>query len=66
MQCGTVIKADLDRVAQASPGSKVRFRAVGIGEALQARSGGAFSTRKISPRSYGYDRRAPTMGSVER
>jgi biotin-dependent carboxylase-like uncharacterized protein len=34
---GTVIKADLDRVAQASPGSKVRFRAVGIEEALQAR-----------------------------
>lgn len=34
---GTVIKADLDRVAQASPGSKVRFRAVGIDEALHAR-----------------------------
>jgi biotin-dependent carboxylase-like uncharacterized protein len=34
---GTVIKADLDRIAQASPGSKVRFHAVGVGEALQAR-----------------------------
>jgi biotin-dependent carboxylase-like uncharacterized protein len=34
---GTVIKADLDRIAQASAGSKVRFRAVGIEEALQAR-----------------------------
>jgi allophanate hydrolase subunit 2 len=34
---GTVIKVDLDRVAQVSPGSKVRFRAVGIDEALQAR-----------------------------
>lgn len=34
---GTVIKADLDRVAQASSGSKIRFRAVGIEEALQAR-----------------------------
>lgn len=34
---GTVIRADLDRVAQASPGSKIRFRAVGIEEALQAR-----------------------------
>jgi allophanate hydrolase subunit 2 len=34
---GTVIKADLDRVAQASPGSKIRFQAVGIEEALQVR-----------------------------
>lgn len=34
---GTVIKADLDHVAQASPGSKVHFRAVSIEEALQAR-----------------------------
>jgi biotin-dependent carboxylase-like uncharacterized protein len=34
---GTVIKSDLDRVAQASPGSKVRFRAVSIEEALHAR-----------------------------
>ncbi|HXG20420.1 MAG TPA: biotin-dependent carboxyltransferase family protein [Methylomirabilota bacterium] len=34
---GTVIKADLDRVAQASPGGKIRFRAVSIEEALQAR-----------------------------
>ena len=34
---GTVVKADLDRVAQASPGSKIRFRTVGIEEALQAR-----------------------------
>lgn len=34
---GTVIKADLDHVAQTSPGSKVRFCAVGIDEALQAR-----------------------------
>jgi len=34
---GTVIKADLDRVAQVSPGSKIRFREVGIEEALQAR-----------------------------
>jgi allophanate hydrolase subunit 2 len=34
---GTVIKADLDRIAQASPGSKVRFHAVGVEEALQAR-----------------------------
>jgi biotin-dependent carboxylase-like uncharacterized protein len=34
---GTVIKADLDRVAQASPGSKIRFRSVDIEEALRAR-----------------------------
>lgn len=34
---GTVIKADLDRVAQASPGSKIHFRAVDIEQALQAR-----------------------------
>jgi biotin-dependent carboxylase-like uncharacterized protein len=34
---GTVIKADLDRVAQASPGSKIRFRPVGIEETLHAR-----------------------------
>lgn len=34
---GTVIKADLDRVAQASPGSKVHFRQVDIEEALHAR-----------------------------
>jgi len=34
---GTVIKADLDRVAQASPGSKIRFRSVGIEETLHAR-----------------------------
>lgn len=34
---GAVIKADLDRVTQLSPGSKVRFRSVGIEEALQAR-----------------------------
>ena len=34
---GTVIKVDLDRVAQASPGSHIRFRSVGIEEALQAR-----------------------------
>jgi len=34
---GTVIRADLDRVAQASPGSTLRFRAVGIEEALAAR-----------------------------
>ena len=34
---GTVIKADLDRIAQASPGSKIRFRSVEIEEALQAR-----------------------------
>jgi len=35
---GTAIKSDLDRVAQASPGSKVRFRAVNIEEALSARN----------------------------
>ena len=35
---GTVIKSDLDRIAQTSPGSKVRFRAVDIEEALRARS----------------------------
>lgn len=34
---GTVIKADLDHVAQASPGSKIRFRSVGIEETLHAR-----------------------------
>jgi biotin-dependent carboxylase-like uncharacterized protein len=34
---GTVIKVDLDRVAQLSPGSKVRFRSVSVEEALQAR-----------------------------
>jgi biotin-dependent carboxylase-like uncharacterized protein len=34
---GTVIKADLDRVTQLSPGSKIRFRSVGIEEALHAR-----------------------------
>ena len=34
---GTAIKADLDRVAQASPGTYIRFRSVGIEEALQAR-----------------------------
>ncbi len=34
---GTAIKADLDRVAQASPGTHIRFRSVGIEEALQAR-----------------------------
>jgi biotin-dependent carboxylase-like uncharacterized protein len=34
---GTVIKADLDRVAQASPGCKIRFRSVGIEETLHAR-----------------------------
>jgi biotin-dependent carboxylase-like uncharacterized protein len=34
---GTVIKADLDRVTQLSPGSKVRFRSIDIEEALQAR-----------------------------
>lgn len=35
---GTAIKSDLDRIAQASPGSKVRFRAVTIEEALSART----------------------------
>ena len=34
---GTVIKADLDGVAQASPGSTIRFRSVDIEEALRAR-----------------------------
>ena len=34
---GTVIKADLDRIAQTSPGSKIRFRSVDIEEALRAR-----------------------------
>jgi len=34
---GTVITADLDRVAQTSPGSQIRFRAVDIEEALRAR-----------------------------
>jgi allophanate hydrolase subunit 2 len=34
---GTAIKSDLDRIAQASPGSKVRFRTVDIDEALRAR-----------------------------
>jgi biotin-dependent carboxylase-like uncharacterized protein len=34
---GTAIKSDLDRIAQVSPGSKVRFRAVDIDEALRAR-----------------------------
>jgi len=35
---GTVIQCDLDLVAQAEPGSKVRFRAIDIDEALRARS----------------------------
>jgi len=35
---GTVIKSDLDRIAQASPGSKVRFRAIDIEEALRVRN----------------------------
>lgn len=34
---GTVIKADLDLIAQASPGCRLRFHEVGIDEALQAR-----------------------------
>jgi allophanate hydrolase subunit 2 len=34
---GTVITADLDHVAQTSPGSQIRFRAVDITEALRAR-----------------------------
>jgi allophanate hydrolase subunit 2 len=34
---GTVIQCDLDLVAQAEPGSKVRFRAIDIDEALRAR-----------------------------
>ena len=34
---GTVIKADLDLIAQASPGCHVRFHEVGIDGALQAR-----------------------------
>ena len=34
---GTVIQCDLDLVAQAEPGSKVRFRAVDIEQALRAR-----------------------------
>ena len=34
---GTVIKADLDLIAQASPGSQVHFREVSIEEALRAR-----------------------------
>src|SRR5271167_685922 len=35
---GTVIQCDLDLVAQAEPGSKVRFRAIDIDQALRARS----------------------------
>jgi len=35
---GTVIQCDLDLVAQAEPGSKVRFRAVNIEQALHARN----------------------------
>lgn len=35
---GTVIQCDLDLVAQAEPGSKVRFRAIDIDEALRARN----------------------------
>ena len=34
---GTVITADLDLIAQASPGCHIRFHEVGINEALQAR-----------------------------
>jgi len=34
---GTVISADFPILAQARPGSSVRFRAVGIGEAVEAR-----------------------------
>ena len=34
---GTVVKADLDLIAQASPGCHVRFHEVGIDGALQAR-----------------------------
>ena len=34
---GTVVKADLDLIAQASPGCHIRFHEVGIDEALQAR-----------------------------
>jgi len=34
---GTVIKADLDLIAQASPGGHIRFHEVTINEALQAR-----------------------------
>lgn len=35
---GTVIQCDLDRVAQAAPGTRVKFRAVSIDEALRLRA----------------------------
>ena len=40
---GTVIQRDLNLVAQAEPGSKVRFRAIDIDEALRAR--GEYASR---------------------
>jgi len=44
---GTAIKSDLDRVAQASPGSKVRFRAIDIDEALRARAQREMTLKKV-------------------
>lgn len=45
---GTVIQCDLDRVAQAAPGSKVRFRAIEIDDALRARRDYAARLAKIA------------------
>lgn len=43
----TVISADLDAVGQSAPGTRTRFRAVSMEEALQARSAAAGRARQL-------------------
>jgi biotin-dependent carboxylase-like uncharacterized protein len=43
----TVISADMDLVAQSSPGTRTRFRAVSLDEALAARAAAAERTKRL-------------------
>ena len=44
---GTVISADMDRLARAAPGTRTRFRVVDMDEALAARRARADLLRKV-------------------